>query len=104
MIADRTEPHMPAIGAVMAAVGVGDGAKHLLVEAIRTKRELVVDLSSRSGWAVGDAATPVPLDAPALPSGASPKPEAAFTEEERRANLARLGGLFREMAGRGKAS
>lgn len=104
LIAGRAEPHLPAIGAVLAAVGVAEGAVPLLVEAVRTRRELVVDLSARSGWAVGEAATPVPVVLPALLAGDEPRPAESFTEEERRANLRRLGGLVREMGGRGRAS
>lgn len=116
LIATRTEPHLPAIGAVMQAAGVGESAAHLLVEAMTTGRELVPDLSTRTGWAVGEAARPVPVGAPleasprslnpgvgARPEVPEPAPAEAFTEEQRRENLRRLGGLFREF-GKGKAS
>lgn len=115
LIATRAEPHLPAIGAVMAAGGVAPEAAHLLVEAMTTGCELVPDLSTRTGWAVGEAARPVPVGpseaAPralnpgvgARPEVPEPAPPDAFTKEQRRENLRRLGGLFRE-SGKGKAS
>jgi hypothetical protein len=108
LIASRTEPHLPAIGVVMAAAGVQPEASHLLVEAMTTGQELVPDAASRTGWAVGEPARPLPTGAVAAlpdPGGMpEPTPPSAFTEEQRRANLARLGGLFREMTSRGKAA
>jgi hypothetical protein len=92
---------LPPIKAVVAAAGVAPEAAHLLVEAMTTGQELVPDLGSRTGWAVGAAAVPLPpapIDAPALPDGAG------FTEAERRQNLQRLGSLARQLAQRGKAS
>jgi hypothetical protein len=99
LIARRAEPHLPAIGAVVQAAGVAPEAAHLLVEAMTTGCELVPDLASRTGWAVGAAATPVPpapAEAPALPA-----PD--VTADERRANLRRLGALHRDL-GRGKTA
>lgn len=108
LVISRSEPHLPAIGAVVAAAGVAPEAAHLLAEAMMTGRELVPDAASRTGWAVGEPARPLPNGAvAALPDPGAmpePRPEAAFTEEERRQNLRRLGGLFREMSSRGKAS
>lgn len=108
MVASRSEPHLPSIGAVVSAAGVAPEAAHLLVEAMTTGRELVPDAASRTGWAVGEPARPLPNGAAGAlpdPDGVpEPKPEAAFTEEERRGNLRRLGGLFREMTSRREAS
>jgi len=76
-----------------------------LVRAVRDGGRLVPDLRSVSGWAyVPDGAALPPgaveaariagaPDAPALPAGRT-----LFTEEERRANLARLGALHRHLA------
>lgn len=117
LIATRTEPHLPAIGVVMSAAGVAPEAAHLLVEAMTTGRELVADLSTRTGWAVGEAAIPIPVgssdEAPsrALNPGVGaraeppePMPEACFSDEQRRENLRRLGGLFRDLGRKGQAS
>jgi len=102
LIAARAEPHLPSIGLVVGATGVAPEAAHLLVEAMRTGQELVPDLASRTGWAVGQAATPIP---PPAPDG-TPMLETGWdlTEEERRANLRRLGGLVRELRNREAAS
>lgn len=89
LIAGSVSPFLPAIGAVVAAAGVAPEAAHLLVEAMRTGQELAVDLNARSGWSVGQLAA---LAAPAM------------SEEQRRENLRRLGGLYRELGHRGKAS
>lgn len=114
MIVARAEPHLPSIGVVVAAAGVQPEAAHLLVEAMKTGQELVPDLASRTGWAVGAPARALPAeDVPpakalnpgvgARPAPPEPTPEAAFTDEQRRENLKRLGSLFREMK-KGKAS
>jgi hypothetical protein len=69
----------------------------------------VSDLRAVSGWSYVAPGAPLPigaLEAAALSSApvpALPAPE-PITEEQRRANLARLGGLFREMTSRGKAA
>lgn len=95
LVARSTTAFMPPIGAVVAACGVAPEAVHLLVEAMTTGVELVPDLASRTGWAVGTAERP--LDA-------LPAPEETFSEEERRANLARLGALARELGAKRSAS
>lgn len=101
-------PFLPPKSALVKAAGVAPEAVHLLAQAVREGLELVPDAASRTGWAVGEPARPLPNGAiAALPDPDAmpdPKPETEFTEEERRANLARLGGLFREMTSRGKAS
>lgn len=110
LIATHDSPFLPALGQILTAVGIhdvthrdGTNAVRQLGEAVKTGRELVGDLSTGSGWAVGDPAWPVPAlpdaAAPALPparNGATlpePRPESDFTKEERLANLARLGSL-----------
>lgn len=102
MVVARAEPHLPSIGAVVQAAGVQPEAAHLLVEAMTTGRELVADAASRTGWAVGEPERALPNGAttclPAANDG--PKPEAEFSETERRQNLKRLGGLFRELGSR----
>lgn len=107
---------LPSIAEVVQAAGVAPEASHLLVDAMTSGRELVPDLASRTGWAVGAASVPIPVgpaEAPpkalnpgvgARPEPPEPTPEGAFSEEERRENLRRLGGLFRAVSGRGKAS
>lgn len=110
LIATRIEAFIPALGAMVGAVGIhdvthrdGTNAARQLAEAVRTGRELVSDLSTASGWAIGAAVRAVPSvadderlarDGRMLPA---PRPEAAFTEEQRRANLARLGSLARTL-------
>lgn len=95
---------LPPKSALVKAAGVAPEAVHLLSQAVREGRELVPDAASRTGWAVGEPARPLPTGALAAlpdPDGVpEPKPEAAFTEAERRENLARLGSLFREMHAR----
>jgi len=83
----------------------GLSARADLVRAVRDGGRLVPDLRSVSGWAyVPDGAALPPgaveaeriaaaRDAPALPAGRT-----LFTDDERRANLARLGALHRRLA------
>jgi len=101
-------PFLPPKSALVKAAGVAPEAAHLLSQAIHEGVELVPDAASRTGWAVGEPARPLPNGAIAAlpePGGVpEPTPPSAFTEEQRRANLARLGGLFREMTSRGKAA
>lgn len=105
---------LPPLSALLETVGVrdvthrdGTNAVRQLVEAVRTGRELVPDLSTASGWAVGTASRPIPSlpepDARPLrvlkpgdrPVDPDPLPEGAFTEEQRKANLKRLGAMAR---------
>jgi hypothetical protein len=119
LIATHESPFLPAIGQVVAAVGVhdvthrdGTNAARQLAEAVRTGHELVPDLSTASGWAVGEAIWPVPPlpeagPVLALPAGGAvpePRPASEFTEAERQANLRRLGGLFRSLGAGKKAA
>lgn len=102
LIASQQSPHLPAIGVVMAAVGVTEASAPLLVEAMRRGVELVPDLASRTGWAVGEARIPVPALGPDPAAALEPGPP--MSAEQRRANLRRLGALARSLGAKKEAS
>lgn len=63
---------LPAIAEIVRACGVHDEATRQLAEAVRVGKPLVPDLASMTGWAVGEAARPIPPpvdEKPALPAG-----------------------------------
>lgn len=82
---------LPSIAEIVAACEVGGPAIDQLVEAIQSGQELVPDLGSLTGWAVGKAAWPIPQvieDMAALPA-----PAKSVTPEQRAEMRRRLAGL-----------